>query len=245
MLEYANSIKRMPQLDGLRGIAIFFVLIAHWITPAIGMTLPYGTIGVRLFFVLSGFLITGILLRAKNEMESGGQTIGFTLRHFYARRSLRIVAVYYLYLFITIVFFNLHAERWLWDFAYISNYYDIFLNDGKGLHYWSLAVEEQFYLVWPFVVLMVPGRVLLKTFWSVIAIAILIRIGLAVVDVEYLKVKKLTLTCMDALGLGAVISYLLMRDGPGAASLRAMCRWTAVSGGTLFVASIVVLHISG
>lgn len=209
------------------------------------MTLPWGTMGVRTFFVLSGFLITGILLRARNDVDSGHQSIGFTMRQFYIRRSLRIFAVYYLFLFIRIVFFNQDTDRWQWDVLYLSNFHDILVTGGTGLHLWSLAVEEQFYLIWPVLILTVPHRQMLPVMWGIIGVAIATRVGLASMDVPYLIVKKFTLTCMDALSLGAVIACLHYRYGPGCAQLQQLRRWSTVAGLPLFVIAIAALHLQG
>jgi peptidoglycan/LPS O-acetylase OafA/YrhL len=96
-----NQTNYYSQLNGIRAIAIFGVFLAHFITPTIGMTLPYGSMGVRLFFVLSGFLITSILLKARELVQSKEQTFLFTLRQFYIRRALRIFCVYYAWIFVT------------------------------------------------------------------------------------------------------------------------------------------------
>ena len=87
----------LPQLDGLRGVAIALVLVAHF-PPSEGFAavLPWGALGVQLFFVLSGFLITRILLRCRDAIAVGGATLRSSLRGFYGRRCLRIVPVFYL-----------------------------------------------------------------------------------------------------------------------------------------------------
>jgi len=164
---------RVPALDGLRGIAILMVMLFHFVylDPTrvlgpfglIGLYLRYGYTGVNLFFVLSGFLISGILLDAKSEPHY--------FRNFYARRILRIFPLYYGYLIVALVLgrafsyygsttLRLEAQSQVWLWTYTSNlceafhqhYFDMFR------HFWSLAVEEQFYLVWPVVILLAPRR---------------------------------------------------------------------------------------
>ncbi len=150
--------KHIPALDGLRAIAVLMVLVTHfWNDPAeyplLNRLAAAGWAGVDLFFVLSGFLITSILLASKERPHY--------YRNFYARRTLRIFPLYYLVLvvvliglpYITTLPAQLMADRWLY-FAYLSNValaiggWQLFMMDIT----WSLAIEEQFYLVWPSVV---------------------------------------------------------------------------------------------
>ena len=160
-----------PNLNGLRFIAAFLVIIHHieqiksifnvenyWETvPFIGII---GKLGVILFFVLSGFLITYLLLL---EQEKGG----IIIRKFYIRRILRIWPVYYLYLFISLLFVyfiynqvDLYSTLFYVFFA--ANIPFVF---GFSLqfvdHFWSIGVEEQFYLFWPWLVKKIKKRLLL------------------------------------------------------------------------------------
>jgi peptidoglycan/LPS O-acetylase OafA/YrhL len=145
-----------PALDGLRGIAVLLVVIHHNFDT--GGYFFFGWLGVDLFFVLSGFLITDILLRTVNEP-------GY-LKNFYMRRVLRIFPLYYLALFIILVIFPLfdnlglelgfYTENQVWLWTYTQNWLYIFKTQYGSpilLHFWSLAVEEQFYIIWPFLIL--------------------------------------------------------------------------------------------
>jgi peptidoglycan/LPS O-acetylase OafA/YrhL len=171
-----------PALDGLRGMAILLVIYQHYFAffPYAG----YGWIGVDIFFVLSGFLITRILLNTKNQP--------YYLSGFYIRRILRILPPYYLalILFPAIFYFipALHDpyvyfrkyELIFWTYG--QNWLYIFTSHPKAnlfySHFWSLAVEEQFYLLWPFVVLLCRSqRQLTYTIYFIIAIFIISRIG--------------------------------------------------------------------
>ena len=145
---------RIKELDGVRGIAILLVLLHHFEPPAglptaIVAGAYLGWSGVDLIFVLSGFLITGILLDTRDSPNY------FTT--FYARRALRILPLYFL---TTLIYFRLEPnplERWFW--SHLSNWKSAFGQDVPALsHFWSLAVEEQFYLVWPLVVILSPKR---------------------------------------------------------------------------------------
>lgn len=146
----------MPQLDGLRAIAVSLVLIAH-LAPKGGIFpsgILYGRVGVLTFFVLSGYLITGILLKTK------GRDIHDTLRSFYARRFLRIFPIYYMSLIVLFVLSPWFRTIAPWHIFYATNCGIAFTDiDFKWTsHLWSLAVEEQFYLVWPMMVLLTPMR---------------------------------------------------------------------------------------
>jgi len=164
-----------PQLDGLRAIAVTFVLIHHWISPRLG----FGIIGVQLFFVLSGFLITGILLRERRGVESGRQSIGFSVRQFYARRFLRIFPLYYACLALFVVLDRFEIRKSLvWFACYLSNVFFFLKGEfgGPFSHFWSLAVEEQFYLFWPWIVLLAPRKRLLAILVGAIVLAPLTRL---------------------------------------------------------------------
>ncbi|HEX6051682.1 MAG TPA: acyltransferase, partial [Gemmatimonadaceae bacterium] len=165
----------VPALDGVRGLAVALVLVCHvawdfsspsYMERGLIEVARAGWIGVDLFFVLSGFLITGILLDTR-----GGPKY---FRHFYVRRTLRIFPLYYAILVGVFVITPLVAatrdRRWFtdivdqqgWFWTYTSN---VFLAvtgrwEQTGIlgHFWSLAVEEQFYLIWPAVVLLLSPR---------------------------------------------------------------------------------------
>jgi peptidoglycan/LPS O-acetylase OafA/YrhL len=143
----------MPELDCLRGIAILLVVLFHGFAGAYlrlhfgGLpgkfvwATQYGRSGVNLFFVLSGFLITGILLDTKHQEHY--------YRDFYARRALRILPAYYLLLVLLMLLGVGTAAFYVLSFFYLSNVTDLF---GVICAYgplWSLAVEEHYYLIWP------------------------------------------------------------------------------------------------
>jgi peptidoglycan/LPS O-acetylase OafA/YrhL len=220
----------VPLLDGVRGLAVL-LLLAHQLVldvlpdegvPAYARLLERlmqpGWIGVQLFFVLSGFLITGVLIDAKGRR-------GY-FRSFYGRRVLRIFPLYYL-LLVTLVFVlprlgrmppllqaDLGSTKLAW--IYLSNW----SADGPAVlgHCWSLAVEEQFYLVWPFVVAVLSARGLLRFCFVVAALAFGFRIGVWVLGLSPEIAYENTLARMDALSLGAAVAVLL-RDPAAAARL--------------------------
>ena len=158
---------RMIQLDGLRAVAALCVVVEHTL-PINGerWAVSPGKAGVYLFFVLSGFLITNILL------DRRGAPLLATLRSFYTRRFLRIFPLYYTVLLLAVVA-GLPDMRayWPWYAGFLSNFYIShilrYLPHSLG-HYWSLAVEEQFYLIWPALVLLTPRRALPWAFTAAI-----------------------------------------------------------------------------
>lgn len=152
----------MPQLDALRAFAVLLVIISHWFSAQhiLNRYTSNGILGVTLFFVLSGFLITGILLRSKDKITQGAD-VKKAFVTFYIRRSLRIFPVYYVLLLVLFVF-NVAAvrESFWWHFFYGSNFF--FWSKGafggELSHFWSLAVEEQFYLIWPAVIIFIRQK---------------------------------------------------------------------------------------
>ena len=210
--------KHIPALDGLRGVAILLVMLHHQtLLPGSGVwttVADLGWAGVDLFFVLSGFLITGILFDARGAPNC--------LRNFYVRRVLRIFPVYYaLLLFAFVVLPRLplsdaHAakvaaldgtEWWYW--LYLQNVAMVraggFPHAVLGVT-WSLAIEEQFYLLWPFLVLGLPRRALMKVCLALVVAAPVVRCALAFGGAGWLPAYVLTPCRIDALAFGAWIA---------------------------------------
>ncbi len=200
----------MPQLDSLRAFAVFAVMIHHWAPGFLGFG-PWGDLGVRCFFVLSGFLITGILLRARDSVEKGDSSVAWELRQFYVRRSLRIFPIYYLTLLVG-AFLGMHVlrETFWWHAGYGSNFYFAARGQWQGYisHLWSLSVEEQFYLVWPALVFLLPRRRLPVFFAACVGAALLWRAGLAfTLGTEHLALKVLLPSCLDSLVGGSLLAW--------------------------------------
>lgn len=194
---YSPPRKYFPELDGVRAVAAIMVILFH--LSQMGVRIPgpasFGETGVDLFFVLSGFLITGILLKARErDWEE--------VRTFYIRRSLRIFPLYYAYI---IVASALGASIAGWNWVYLQNVPFAFgAPMGNIGHFWSLAVEEQFYFVWPFVVMFLPRRWLQATLWSMLAVTFLCRFAL--VEFTHIEVYYLTITRLDGLAAGAILA---------------------------------------
>lgn len=194
----------MPQLDALRTFAVGAVAYSHWIPKEYHFGLPFGTGGVQLFFVLSGFLITGILLRCqKYENRS------YALKSFYARRFLRIFPLFYGILFLGLVLnINPIRETFWWHFAYLSNFYFFSIQEWHGSvsHFWSLAVEEQFYILWPTIVLFAPRRSIATLVVATIAVGVISRYGLTYALPEVRFISVLPTSALVSLGLGAALA---------------------------------------
>lgn len=197
------------QLDGLRAIAVLLVLVSHWIWIPFIQRLGLGFWGVNLFFVLSGFLITEILIKQVEAQSSGRQI----LKNFYIRRALRIFPIYYLVIIAAYALdLDNSREYSFYTFTYSINIYNAF-HGTTGLylsHLWSLCVEEQFYLVWPLLLLVFPSRYYLHVILITIIGAILYRYAFFYFNVPNYDIYnyRMTPSCMDALGLGALLAYL-------------------------------------
>jgi peptidoglycan/LPS O-acetylase OafA/YrhL len=206
-----------PQLDALRAFAVVGVLITHFWQPGelpwIFRRVDFGFLGVRLFFVLSGFLITRILLEGRDGVEERGQGRFSFIRQFYARRFLRIFPIYYLIVALALIV-NLPPAReiWPWLVTYTSNFYSAFTGQSVRYfgHFWTLAVEEQFYLVWPWAVLYVARRRLPLIIALAIGVAIIYRDQ--IVRPLYGEWGTLPFASLDTLGAGALLAMFLHRS---------------------------------
>jgi peptidoglycan/LPS O-acetylase OafA/YrhL len=241
----------MKQLDGLRAFAIFFTMVTHFVVAtdtSLGRLIPRGQLGVRPFFVISGFLITRILLRCRLEQDSWHE-----LRMFYCRRVLRIVPLYYATLLVTALV-NIRPVRqslW-WHITYLSNLYQVF--NLASLHtvvapYWSLSVEEQFYMIWPCLILFLPRRYLLNAMIATVCLGPLSRLVGFTLHIH--SFGSLPSSCMDALGIGAIIAYCRDKElGSPAATARftEITKWIGLPSFALFfvakAAGIVVPYAS-
>ena len=193
------------QLDALRAIAVTMVMYSHFY--AAGGSSFWGHIGVRLFFVLSGFLITRLLLEARS---AAAFEAGPALRSFYIRRALRIFPPYFAVLgFVWL--FDLEQSRGslVWHALYLSNFWYALRNDWNPwvlCHFWSLSIEEQFYIAWPLVVLLAPYRRFEQICIGVIALSLAYRFYWPVTATPALARDLLPPASMDALASGALLA---------------------------------------
>jgi peptidoglycan/LPS O-acetylase OafA/YrhL len=197
-------------LDGLRGIAVILVVLYHCFNfNSLHIVTKIGWIGVDLFFVLSGFLITGILLDTKQEPNA--------YRNFIGRRTLRIFPLYYLTIFLFFLItrltasphFDLLLDNQIYFWTYTQNVFFALEGWPKGSehlnHFWSLAIEEQFYLFWPAVILTFKQKNALRISLFLILICIVLRNLMPLYPFSYV----FTLTRMDGLLIGGMLAILI------------------------------------
>ncbi len=227
-----SSSPPLPALDGLRGIAVLIVLVFHVLirlparepgSAALAAGFQFGWLGVDIFFVLSGFLITRILLAARETPDR--------FKNFYARRFLRIIPPYYLLLTVVFVVLPLFVEfdtegvkriqrnqAWFW--THLTNLGFVWHRQVWASadwlvmdHLWSLAVEEQFYLVWPFAVFFLPGPRLKHLCYACLVFSPVLRCVLWLMDMRNGALYLPTPCRLDGLAMGALVAVLALEPG--------------------------------
>ena len=220
-MEINDKTRNIPSLDGMRAVSILLVIVAHssrnfsrWVPLPLSTYLLFAHTGVSVFFVISGFLITSLLLK---ELDATGD-IG--LKRFYLRRAFRIFPPFYLYL--AVIFALVLAGVWhtslrpfLFAASYTSDYY---LGPDGGFaglqHIWSLSVEEQFYLLWPATLLLAGKRraiglsitlILISPFSRVVTYFVLAPDHRAMVD-------RMFHSSIDTIMFGCLLALVLQND---------------------------------
>lgn len=212
-----SSRQYYPALDGIRGLAILMVIAYHYLDFT--KYHFFGWLGVDLFFVLSGYLITKSLLQAQGRPNF--------LRNFFIKRALRIFPLYYLSLLIFLVLLPLaglwtdrlhfYTTNWYWFVFYLQNWLFTFNFDSSAgflNHFWSLAIEEQFYLIWPFLILYIknPGRlvaVMLLVLLSCMVVRSLLWINY---DSSLNYTTVFTFTRIDGICFGSIVALIEKKD---------------------------------
>jgi peptidoglycan/LPS O-acetylase OafA/YrhL len=202
------------QLNGIRFIAVFLVLLDHWLVPI--LPIPLGHLGVVIFFVLSGFLITRILFLSADEIHETKSSAWPKIIRFIYRRSLRIFPIYFILLFLGLIFnlsnFN---ELWPWLVSYTPNMYIMIKGQWLGIwdHLWSLAVEEQYYLIFPYFILFFNKNKYVRLFIAMIIIGITSRI-IFYVYLPHELIEKYwmfsyvnPISAIDCFGFGGLLAY--------------------------------------
>ena len=203
-----------PQLDGLRALAVCAVFAGHflsdtWLAKAVG----WGDAGVILFFCLSGYLITDILLEI-DAPSAADRRAGVGI--FYVRRVPRIFPIYYFTLGIAALVDYRPVVEHLGRLATYSLNIPMLPptdNLGAASHFWSLSVEEQFYLLWPAAVVFFPRRHLRSLVLAVVSVSLVHKFGFAAAGGPYQLVFWNVLGCMDSLGLGALLAVRRRENG--------------------------------
>ncbi|HMT28326.1 MAG TPA: acyltransferase [Bacteroidia bacterium] len=209
--------KYIKGLDTLRAFAVIFVIIEHWWLPIdtgnretlvvwIRGLIPDGGFGVDLFFVLSGYLITGILIDAVQKNPNDKWRI---MKNFIIRRSLRIFPVYYVTIFFLLwIGYPDVKEHLGWFLTYTSNILSYTTQSfNKFSHTWSLSVEEQFYLIWPWFIVFVNPKYLKYVFFG----ALIIGIATMIFTMQILHNWAgflLMPSCMQAFGIGGLYAWV-------------------------------------
>ena len=246
----------IPALDGIRGVAVMLVMMHHLmpleqVGVGLGVTRLVGTgwIGVDLFFVLSGFLITGILHDTKQDPHY--------FRNFYCRRALRVFPLYYSVLFIVLVVVPYAvtvlpigaghreavlqsvrgaSEHQIWLWLYLNNFFGHSYN--MLAHFWSLAVEEHFYLLWPLLMVKFDRRGAMRVCLLVVAAAVLSRFAWFMWPALPREPYIVTFCRMDSLAIGGLVALLLRGPTPQEALKRWGARIMLLSGVLLLLAVI-------
>jgi peptidoglycan/LPS O-acetylase OafA/YrhL len=247
---------RLPSLDGWRALSILMVLGNHstYLANFPAVLNPFftrwftGDLGVRCFFVISGFLITWLML---GEHDSHGRV---SLRHFYIRRALRILPVYFAFIGVLACLsmftpFRQTLTDWIGNLTFTTNFVD---TKGPSAHLWSLAVEEQFYLFWP---VMLVGFSLAKkpqvAFWFLSVPLVIAPICRAI---TYLKSYPPSLhyafthfsffNYFDCLAIGCLCAFLLRHQrGPVEAGLCSRPKTTAAIGLALVLLPLLLARL--
>ena len=250
-----SKMGHIPALDGIRGLAILIVLIYHFtpqgdgvqhgIAQIIARTIDMGWTGVDLFFVLSGFLITGILLRSKSSPRY--------FLNFYGRRTLRIFPLYYFVLLLVAIAlrtipalsqYDKMRSDWKYYWFYGTNF--LVARDGWNVqgqkwlylgYLWSLAVEEHFYLFWPVVVRLFSARSLIGVCLAILVIAPVLR-GLSPILGQSERASDVLTQCrMDTLAIGALLAVFVQQTSPARVLRR--FGWIGLMCSILFAAYVV------
>jgi peptidoglycan/LPS O-acetylase OafA/YrhL len=242
-MEINDKARNIPSLDGMRAISILLVVVAHtsqffshWTRIPLSSYLLFAHTGVSVFFIISGFLITSLLLK---ELNATGT---IALKRFYLRRAFRIFPPFYFYLgiiFLLVLVGVFHTPLRAFFFAaiYTSDYY---LGSGSGFgglqHLWSLSVEEQFYLLWPAALLFLGKRRAISLAWFLVLVSPLSRAITYVVlaPPHRAMVDRMFHSSIDTIMFGCLLALLWDNDRFNRLQRRWMGGW-AVAGAFCFL----------
>ncbi|WP_353959508.1 acyltransferase family protein [Mucilaginibacter flavus] len=213
------NLSYIPALDGLRGFAILTVLFGHMLLNTSWALLALANVGVEIFFVLSGFLITSLIL--KEKLKNGR----VSLKRFYIRRVLRILPVAYLFLIILLVLnylfnLNLSTRSFVASALYVKNFHLNYASNWFNGHFWTLAIEEQFYVVFPVILVYSLKSYIRLIFIIILSVPLLQSLGFHNVGIFYSNylVHKITFLLINlfengtpSILIGSYLSILMFR----------------------------------
>lgn len=224
--------KQIKGLDTLRAFAVIFVIIQHWgpvydaSTPVElfvkTILVPDGATGVYIFFTLSGFLITSILVNARFSTTTPDRPS--ILKNFIIRRTLRIFPIYYIFLFALYHLLSWPAMKseLPWCLTYTTNFMIMKTNSWAAMagHLWTLAIEEQFYLLWPWIILFVNEKYLKYVF----AAGILAGVVTTCITLQTKIEPFMVYNCMDSFAIGGFYAYA-RRDADFVKKFEKVVKW--------------------
>ena len=207
------SLNYYKQIDSFRFFAAFAVIVSHWLhyIPVVEK-MKLGYIGVDFFFVISGFLISYQLIDLNKAVSKGKVSIGKGISNFIIRRGLRIFPLYYFILLLATVFNDGAIQDALfYNITYTSNFYFIKVGHWDSIfsHFWSLAVEEHFYLCWPVLLLVLRRDKIGRAILGVALFSVFFRWYTYSESFPYFWVHIHTLSCLDLFMYGAALAYFL------------------------------------
>jgi peptidoglycan/LPS O-acetylase OafA/YrhL len=212
-----TELQYMPQLDGLRTLAVLGVLPVHFLASyKLRQYVDTGNLGVMLFFVLSGYLIAGMLLKYRDRLDRGEASLRSLLRIFYVRRFLRLFPVYYLYLAFALIAIPGVNTNLIWFLTYTQNFlfalHPIVFTKYLA-HFWTLAIEEQFYLIAPILLLMIPRTSVVRFAAGLVVLGVLFRALALLLRFDYAGVHFMMPAHLQTLGMGMLLAALRWQYG--------------------------------
>lgn len=199
----------VPGLDGLRGLAAFMVVVSHTLIP----NTDIGGLSVFLFFILSGYLITRILIRSREKIEAKKATISSELKRFWINRALRIFPAYYVWLGVFLIVDHVYYQdqtinHLVWYLVYAQNFLVAFKTHTweDFTHTWSLAVEQQFYVFFAPLVLLVASRRHVVLFVGTVVLALVVDTALMLGGAEMVTLYPVPTTGFIFMAAGALLA---------------------------------------
>ena len=249
MSTVSKRLSYVPQLDSFRFFAVLLVIFSHWLENTWINRFPNGYTGVTFFFVLSGFLISANLLNTKKFLIEKQVSFGHAIKTFYARRTIRIFPLYFLAIILVYLFAKSAFEGHLiWYLAYVPNLLIFKLHYWPGMlsHFWSLGVEEQFYLLWPVLIFLSPEFILKYLFSGIILLSIIFKYYVFKGQGSFFTFHDvLPVSCFDAFGAGALLAlYINKGEAQISNFTRRVPAWVGFSGAVCICWIVYILRLS-